>query len=40
MHHVNLGRCGLRVSRIGLGGFGFGDPAWQAWFWTKRAPGR
>ena len=31
MQHVNLGRCGLRVSRICLGAFGFGDPGWQAW---------
>jgi aryl-alcohol dehydrogenase (NADP+) len=31
MHHLNLGRCGLRVSRICLGAFGFGDPGWQAW---------
>ena len=31
MQHLNLGRCGLRVSRICLGTFGFGDPGWQAW---------
>lgn len=31
MQHVNLGRCGLRVSRVCLGAFGFGDPGWQAW---------
>lgn len=31
MQHVHLGRCGLRVSRLCLGAFGFGDPGWQAW---------
>jgi aryl-alcohol dehydrogenase (NADP+) len=31
MQQVNVGRCGLRVSRLCLGAFGFGDPAWQAW---------
>jgi 1-deoxyxylulose-5-phosphate synthase len=31
MQYLNLGRCGLRVSRICLGAFGFGDPGWQAW---------
>ena len=31
MQHVQLGRCGLRVSRLCLGAFGFGDPGWQAW---------
>src|SRR5262245_4332736 len=31
MEHVNLGHCGLRVSRLCLGAFGFGDPGWQAW---------
>jgi aryl-alcohol dehydrogenase-like predicted oxidoreductase len=31
MEYVNLGRCGLRVSRVCLGAFGFGDPGWQAW---------
>lgn len=31
MDHVALGRSGLRVSRVCLGAFGFGDPAWQPW---------
>ncbi|HKU47928.1 MAG TPA: aldo/keto reductase [Burkholderiales bacterium] len=31
MDYVPLGRSGLRVSRICLGAFGFGDPAWQPW---------
>jgi aryl-alcohol dehydrogenase-like predicted oxidoreductase len=31
MDHVNLGRSGLRVSRVCLGTFGFGTPAWQKW---------
>ena len=31
MDYVSLGRSGLKVSRIGLGGFSFGDPNWQAW---------
>jgi aryl-alcohol dehydrogenase (NADP+) len=31
MKFVSLGRCGLKVSRICLGAFGFGDPGWQPW---------
>jgi 1-deoxyxylulose-5-phosphate synthase len=31
MQYLNLGRCGLKVPRICLGAFGFGDPAWQQW---------
>ena len=31
MDYLPLGRSGLRVSRICLGTFGFGDPAWQPW---------
>ena len=31
MDHVPLGRSGLHVSRVCLGTFGFGDPAWQPW---------
>ena len=31
MDYLPLGRSGLRVSRICLGAFGFGDPAWQPW---------
>jgi aryl-alcohol dehydrogenase (NADP+) len=35
MHYVPLGRSGLRVSRVCLGAFGFGDPAWQPWVLTE-----
>lgn len=31
MDYTSLGRSGLKVSRIGLGGFAFGDPKWQEW---------
>lgn len=31
MEYVNLGRSGLKVSRIGVGGFSFGSPSWQPW---------
>lgn len=31
MEYVNLGRTGLRVSRICLGCLGFGSPAWREW---------
>ena len=31
MNYGNLGRSGLKVSRVCLGAFGFGDPGWQAW---------
>lgn len=31
MDYVSLGRSGLKVSRIALGAFSFGDPAWQSW---------
>ena len=31
MQYVNLGATGLKVSRICLGAFGFGNPAWQRW---------
>ncbi len=31
MDFVSLGRSGLKVSRIALGAFSFGDPAWQSW---------
>jgi len=31
LQYVRLGRTGLKVSRIALGGFSFGDPAWQSW---------
>jgi 1-deoxyxylulose-5-phosphate synthase len=31
MQYVNLGGCGLKVSRIGLGMMSYGDPAAQRW---------
>jgi aryl-alcohol dehydrogenase-like predicted oxidoreductase len=31
MDHVRFGRSNLRISRLGLGAMGFGDPAWRAW---------
>ncbi|RFU27339.1 hypothetical protein B7463_g8989, partial [Scytalidium lignicola] len=31
MEYVNLGRSGLKVSKIILGGMGFGAPEWQGW---------
>ena len=31
MEFVNVGRSGLRVSKICLGAFGFGSPSWQQW---------
>src|SRR5947199_9713319 len=31
MQYVNLGGCGLKVSRIGLGMMSYGDPAALSW---------
>jgi aryl-alcohol dehydrogenase (NADP+) len=31
MQYVNLGRTGLKVSRLCLGAMTYGDPAWRAW---------
>jgi len=31
MRFANLGASGLKVSRLCLGAFGFGDPRWQPW---------
>jgi aryl-alcohol dehydrogenase (NADP+) len=31
MHYVNLGRTGLKVSRLCLGAMTYGDPAWRPW---------
>jgi 1-deoxyxylulose-5-phosphate synthase len=31
MHYANLGRTGLKVSRICLGVMTYGDPAWRRW---------
>jgi aryl-alcohol dehydrogenase-like predicted oxidoreductase len=35
MQYVNLGRSGLKVSRICLGTMNFGDPAWRPWVLAK-----
>nr|WP_283949624.1 aldo/keto reductase [Limobrevibacterium gyesilva] len=31
MDYVRFGRANLRISRLGLGAMGFGDPKWRAW---------
>lgn len=31
MEYVQLGRTGIKVSRIGLGAMGFGDRSWRSW---------
>jgi 1-deoxyxylulose-5-phosphate synthase len=31
LQHVNVGRSGLRLSRLTLGAMGFGDPKWRSW---------
>lgn len=31
MQYVNLGRSGLKVSRLSLGAMGFGSPEWRSW---------
>jgi aryl-alcohol dehydrogenase (NADP+) len=31
LRYTTLGRCGLKVSRLALGAFSFGDPAWRDW---------
>ena len=31
MNYVNLGRSGLKVSRIALGMMTYGTPAWRDW---------
>ncbi len=31
MQYVNLGKCGLKVSRICLGMMTYGDPSWREW---------
>jgi aryl-alcohol dehydrogenase (NADP+) len=35
MNYVNLGRSGLKVSRICLGAMSYGNPAWRAWILTE-----
>ena len=37
MEYVNLGRTGLKVSKISLGCLGFGSPAWMPWILDEAA---
>jgi len=37
MQYVNLGRTGLRVSRVCLGTMTYGDPAWRSWVLPEEA---
>ena len=37
MHYVNLGRTGLKVSRLCLGMMSFGTPAWRPWILDEAA---
>jgi aryl-alcohol dehydrogenase (NADP+) len=37
MQYVNLGRSGLKVSRICLGTMTYGDPKWRSWVLSEEA---
>jgi aryl-alcohol dehydrogenase (NADP+) len=37
MKYVNLGRTGLKVSRLCLGAMTYGDPAWRSWVLPEEA---
>ena len=37
MHYVNLGRTGLKVSRLCLGAMTYGDPGWRPWVLSEEA---
>jgi aryl-alcohol dehydrogenase-like predicted oxidoreductase len=37
MRYVNLGRCGLKVSRLCLGTMTYGSPAWRPWVLDEEA---
>jgi len=37
MQYVNLGRSGLKVSRLCLGSMTYGDPNWRPWILTEEA---
>ena len=37
MKYTNLGRSGLKVSRICLGMMSYGDPKWRSWILTEEA---
>lgn len=35
MKYTNLGRTGLKVSRLCLGMMTYGDPGWRSWVLTE-----
>jgi aryl-alcohol dehydrogenase (NADP+) len=37
MKYINLGRTGLKVSRLCLGAMTYGDPAWRSWVLPEEA---
>ena len=37
MEYVRFGRSSLRISRIGLGAMGIGDPSWRKWVLEEHA---
>ena len=37
MQYVNLGRTGLKVSRLCLGAMTYGDPGWRPWILSEEA---
>jgi len=37
MQYVAFGRTNIKISRIGLGAMGFGDPAWRPWVLAENA---
>jgi len=37
MHYINLGRTGMKVSRICLGAMTYGDPQWRDWVLNEEA---
>jgi aryl-alcohol dehydrogenase-like predicted oxidoreductase len=37
MEYVQLGKCGLRVSRLALGCMSYGDPGWRPWVLDEAA---
>ena len=39
MQYVNLGRSNLKVSRLGFGAMGIGDPSWRSWVLNEAAAG-
>ena len=39
MEYRNLGSSNLKISRLGLGAMGIGDPSWREWVLDERASG-